>query len=119
MIEGLKIKVTSGELKEHLTMRAAHHRKRADDKEVELPQLRDALERIKAAPQATNISAMQKLTSNSYHVNPDDTISALENDIRDHRNKALVFDFFAGHLFEEDYVLQENDLIRLEVIKRF
>lgn len=50
-------------------------------------------------------------------MDPDDAIDALTNDIVNHRNKALAFDFFADHLHTEDYNLSEQDLVRLEILK--
>lgn len=120
MIEGLKIKVTAAELQQHCQDRATYHAGRADSKEAELPSLREALEKIKATGgRAADTLARMSGKSETCHLDPDDPLGALENDIRDHRNKALVFGFFASHLFDEDYVLQEVDLIRLEILKRW
>lgn len=117
MIEGLKIKVTSAELKDHLIKRSGYHKERGQRKASELPGLREAFEKIKAgggAPQS--ISRMSK---GNYHSDPQDAIEDLEKDIQDHFNKSLVFLFFAEHLFDEDYVLREDDLFRLEILKRY
>ncbi len=57
-------------------------------------------------------------TSNSYHFNDDDQVGALENDIRDHHNKALVFRTLADHLVPHaTYELDESALRRLEILK--
>lgn len=117
MIEGFKLKVTSAELKTHCETRAKHHTGRADTKEAELPKLQAAMDAIKTHAEATNVSQMTKSgISNSYHM--DDPVGDLEKDIADHRNKALVFSFFANHLFDDDYTLLESDLQRLEILKR-
>lgn len=117
MITGFKLRVTSGELKTHLRERAAYHRRRADEKGAELPGLRDAMERLKknAAGAATNLAHMNK-TSN-YRMDPDDPVENLETDIKDHQNKAMVFEFYAEHLFDEDYTLDRNDLVSLEIVR--
>lgn len=115
MIEGLKLRVTSEELRDHCCQRALHHRSRASSKEAELPTLRESLEKLKPEMAAMALTHMNKSSSN-YHADPEELLENLERDIRDHRNKALVFEFFAAHLFEEDYTLQENDLVRLEIL---
>lgn len=116
MIEGLKLKLETKELQELLMSRVEHHRSRAAKKEAELPALRDAYDRIKAAT-PENIQQMAKM-SNSYHAS-EDPVGDLEKDIKDHKNKAIMFEFFATHLFPaEVYQLAESDLVRLELVKR-
>jgi hypothetical protein len=116
MIDGFKIKITSSELKKHCQEKSAYHSKRAEEKNQELPTIKDALEKIKTIGPAQSVSHMNK---GSYHLDPGDAVEQLETDIRDHHNKSLVFAFFAEHLFDEDYVLDETALIRLEIIKRW
>lgn len=117
MIEGLKIRVPSAELANHLKARAEYHRGRAATKEAELPALRDAIAKVKSGTQlAENVSQMSK---GGYRMDDSNPVEGLEVDIREHRNKAVVFDYLALHLFDEDYTLQEADLIRLEIVKRF
>jgi len=118
-IEGLKIRMASEELKNHLMERSAYHRDKAVQKEKELPALKDALEKLKTSGIAPESLARMSGKSGTYQLSPEETIKDLENDIRDHYNKSLVFEFFANHLFDQPYVLQENDLIRMEVLKRW
>lgn len=118
MIEGLKIRVTSGELRTHLLARSVHHRQRADEKEAGIPELKSALETVtKNSLNPPSVGAMNKMATSSYHLDPDDAISQVETDIRNHRNSALAFEFFADHLFDEDYTLSEADLRRLEILR--
>lgn len=114
MIEGLKLKVTSRELVAHCRDRAQYHAKRASEKENSLPEIKKSFETIKGSGLATSISTMSK---GGYHCDPDDPIKDLERDISDHKNKSLVFNFFAEHFFDEDYTLREEDLRRLEILK--
>jgi len=45
-------------------------------------------------------------------------VEALEADIRDHRNRAIVFRTLADHLVPHaTYDLDESDLRRLEIVK--
>ncbi len=61
---------------------------------------------------------MSKFNSNSYHFDANDQVTNLENDIRDHRNKALVFRTLAEHLVANaTYELDEGALRRLEILK--
>lgn len=103
MIKGLRFKLTASELKERLTKRAAHHTERANEKEAELPNLKSSLELLLVL---------------LHHLDPDEPVKELEQDIRHHRNSAVSFLYMAEHLFEEDYDLDENDLIRLEILRR-
>ena len=114
MIEGLQLKIEHTELKRLLESRAEHHRTRAATKEAELPNLRKSYESIKAATPET-VEQVSK-AGNSYHVqqNP---VDAMEKDIKAHKEKALVFEFFANHLFPETYSLDETALIRLELLR--
>lgn len=58
------------------------------------------------------------MNKGGYHTDNNDPVGDLEADIKDHRNKSLVFAFFSTHLYEEDYNLDESALIRLEILKR-
>jgi len=115
MIEGLKLKVPAAELKRHCEDRAAHHRRRADTKEQELPKLQASLEAMRPDANPTSISFSNK--ASQYRMDPNDAVDRLKEDIADHRRKALTFVFFAEHLFDEDYTLMETDLARLELLK--
>lgn len=117
MIKGLRLRMASVELRKHCETRSAHHRTRAEEKTKEIPALKEAMERIKKmGGSITEIAKFSKSMSN-YNVDQEDPVEALEKDIHAHIGKSLVFGFFASHLFDEDYDLDENDLRRLELIK--
>jgi len=120
MIKGLRLRLTTEELKAHCLARAEYHTKRADTKEADLPDLRAAMEKIKAAG-AANLNPQQlahmNKVSNSYHIDSEAPVEALERDIAQHRNQALAFKFYGEHLFAEDYDLDESDLKRLQILK--
>jgi len=115
MIEGFKLRITSSELKTHCEGRVKYHRGRAETKSSQIPNLKAAMDAIKATADAKVIAQMTKF-SNSY--NSDDPVGDLEKDITEHLNKALVFEFFSTHLFDDDYTRVEGDLQRLEILKR-
>lgn len=60
---------------------------------------------------------MSKSGYNGYQLDPESVVESLESDIRTHNEKAIIFQFFADHLFSEDYTLMETDLKRLEMLK--
>jgi hypothetical protein len=115
-VEGLKFKVSRQELASHLKSRSAYHRDRAAEKESSLPELKKTLESMHGNRAMANM--MPSVSRSAYHMDPVEPVKDLERDIQDHRAKASLFLFFAEHLFEEDYVLREEDLARLEIIKR-
>lgn len=115
-MEGLKFKVSSTELKSHLVDRAAYHRNRAAEKEASLPDLKRTLETVQGNRAMANM--MPSISRSAYNMDPVEPIKDLERDIQDHRSKASTFLFFAEHLFDEDYILREEDLARLEIIKK-
>lgn len=131
MIKGLRYKLTSGELRLHFKGRADYHSKRADAKEAEVPSLRDqipqlkeTLEKVTKFQPSPELTHMNKSMA-SYHLDPESAVDSLEKaleqlerDVRDHRNKATAFSFLADHLFEEDYDLEQSDLVSLEILKR-
>lgn len=100
-----------------MTARADHHTGRAAEKEKALPALREAVATVKATAEATTVATMTKM-QNSYHFDAAGQVDSLENDIRDHKNKALVFLEMAKQLVPNaTYELGEADLRRLEIIK--
>ena len=115
MIEGFRVRVTHAELEKHCLDRSAYHHDRADTKEKELPALKESYERVTSHNQNPDIMSGMNKTGMSYRM--EDPIPQLEQDIRHHRNLALVFGFYAGHLFDEDYNLTADNLRRLEIIR--
>ncbi|MEO5366028.1 MAG: hypothetical protein H7831_06685 [Magnetococcus sp. WYHC-3] len=115
MVKGLKIRISSDDLCDHCKKRSLYHRSRAADKENAMPDLQKSLDVVRAAA-PTSVSTMNK--SSNYHLDPDDPIQSLQRDITDHKNKSIFFEFMAEHLFKKDYILEEADLIRLEILKR-
>ena len=120
MIQGFHLRFTSEELRQHMVDRAAHHVARAIIKESEIPSLREVQDKIKAGTSAPEKAAGMGKFSNSTVGTSDvqQAIESLESEVRDHRNKSIVFKLFAEHLYAEDYDLQEADLVRLEILKR-
>jgi hypothetical protein len=117
MIKGLRLRVTCAELKEHCLARSGYHAKRAVEKELTLPELKAALEAVKGQKHMEMAAAMSVMNKGGYRLNTESPVEDLEADIVNHRNKALVFQFFASHLFDADYDLEESDLQRLEILK--
>lgn len=119
IVKGLRYHYTTAQLSTHMRQRADYHDSRAAQKESALPELKSAVETVKAAGRgaAANVAAMSKFNTN-YNFDAGDQVEMLENDIKDHRNKALVFRTLADHLVADAvYDIDENDLRRLEIVK--
>ena len=120
IIKGLRYQFTTEQLRTHMTLRGEYHETRASEKERALPELRKAVDIVKAAGKtaASNVAAMSKFSNSTYNFDATDQVEQLETDIKDHRNKALVFKTLATHLVPSaTYDLDENDLRRLEIVK--
>jgi hypothetical protein len=101
MIEGLKIEITSDELRVHILARAEHHRERATFYEAQVSNLR-----------AGGLTAERGVSN--------DPVGSLNHSATQHRNKTAFFAFLAEHLVPgETYRLTENDLERLEIFSRY
>lgn len=116
IVKGLLFHYSTEELAAQMQSRAEHHEDRARTKESALPELKKAVETIKTTAEASTVARMSKV-HNAYHFDGDQ-VADLENDIRDHKNKALVFRTLAEHLVPNaTYELGEHDLQRLEIVK--
>lgn len=118
LVPHLHIRMTSRELCEHLMSRATYHATRRDEKRAYLPQLKDATEKIKAQSPAATVAQFSKMGHSNYRFDGDDALESLERDIQTHNDKFVYFQFIANHLFEQDYCLSEDDLVKLEIMKR-
>jgi len=115
-VVGLKVRMATTELAVHLRTRSEHHKQRANEKESQLPKLREAADAIRPK-HAANVSNFGKGAS-AYAFDGDSAVEQVERDIADHRNKSVAFAFLSEHLFGQDYCLDQNDLISLEILKR-
>jgi hypothetical protein len=114
MIEGFRLRIGTVELQEHCIGRSKFHSDRAAEYTRELPKVKESMEALQKHGIATAITQMHG-KGGSFDIDP---VEDMENKIQDHGNRSLVFEFFSKHLFPEDYNLKEEDLIRLEVLKR-
>lgn len=119
LVPGLKIRLTAVELRDHLKARAEYHSKRRAEKEGLLPQIQDAAAKLKAQAPAAVVAQFSKggLSNSTYRFDGDDAVEQLKGDIESHNNKAVAFAFLAEHLFPQDYCLDRDDLVRLEILK--
>lgn len=120
IVKGLRYQFTTEQLRAHMVERAKHHEGRASTKETALPELRAAVDIVKKAGNtaAASIAAMSKFSNSNYHFDPGKQVEQLEEDIKDHRNKALVFRTLSDHLVADaTYDLEESELRRLEILK--
>ncbi len=117
LVPGLRTRLSSAELKAHMLVRSAYHRKRHEEKAAQLPKIQSAVDEIKAQSPAQVVAQFSKSGSSNYRFDGDDAIDQLKRDIDDHNNKAVAFAFLAEHLFPQDYCLERADLIALEILK--
>lgn len=111
-MDGFKLTIERGEMRLHLEDRARHHSLRADDKERELPSLKQSLATIKGA------TAVGTISKSNYCLDTNDPVEKLEHDIAEHRAKAHYFTFAASHLGNADeFVLTDSELSRLEFVR--
>lgn len=110
---GLKMKLSSEEIRGQCLDRAQYHRKRAEEKGKELPELKRILDAIRGGKATV---ADMTIVSN-YRTQPEDIVERLEDDIKEHLQKAAFHEFLAKHLFESVYTLDENDVRKLEFLK--
>lgn len=116
LVPGLKVRVTSKELAEHCKKRSEYHATREKEKTALLPDAKKIAESIKSTAAATSVSNFSK--GGTYSFDADGNVERLENDIKDHHNKSIMFAWYAEHLFEADYCLEGSDLVSLEILKR-
>lgn len=114
-VEGLKLSITSQQLKALCQQRVEYHTNRAEfcakkaerEKEdsAELDQLADqAVEQMKYANSMPLMSRATTWTQQAKH----------------HTDRATVFKFMAGHLVQNaSYILGEDDLRKLEVLPQW
>lgn len=105
-IHDFKITLTKEELSVHLRTRAMHHQERAEEKEKELPLLKETLAKF-APPKTISMK-------NSYNTQ-DDAVEQAEKDIRKHKARAYNFRFFADHLGQDLYTLTLEEARTLEL----
>ncbi len=97
MIEGLKVTIAAGELKELCKARAAYHANRAREYTAALPQLKE----------------LQDASGGSSNRPVDDAEAKIDT----HKYKAAEMEFIANHLSEaETYQLDSSDLVRLGIV---
>lgn len=103
MIEGIKIDMTTDELRKHVEERAAFHGKKAD------------WYASRAADLQGGIAEHGNLSNHS-----NDPVSSLVNSSKTHQERATFFKVIADHLVpDETYRLSQQDLAQLELFSRY
>jgi hypothetical protein len=101
MIEGIKIQMTTEQLRDHVAERADFHANKAEWYRKNADNLRDG--GLKAEANISN-----------------DPTSSLERSCESHRERATFFRIIAVNLIpDETYRLSESDLARLELFSRY
>lgn len=101
MIEGFKVRMTSDELRDHLSGRADYHAEKRDWYEATA---KEAGERVDAVDQFVSNNPQQSLKASADS----------------HRRKSAYFTLLSKHVVpNETYQLDESELTRLELVDRY
>lgn len=110
--EGLKIVVTTDEMRAMLVEKAEYHTRRATEKEGQLPKLREACEAIQAGADRGRLRAGN---STSYG-DLENEVDRLEREIATHRESERALKFTAAHLpAATEFELRVGDVILREL----
>lgn len=111
-IQGLKLSMTSEELKTTMLDRIKYHQEKADWCDKEYKRLEPELEKFR------NEASAQGKMGRSNNVNT--AASSFKNEYQRHFDKVTLFKFMAEHIIpNETYIFDENDLRKLEVLPQF
>ena len=100
MIEGLKIDLSSDEIKKHLEDRAAYHQSKTEWYAGQVGSLKSGG------------------ISETYHSN--DPVGSLQRSMEEHRQKCAFFKVMAEHIISgEIYRLTQSDLATIEIISHY
>lgn len=110
MITGIKLQLSSTELSELAMSRVEYHGKKAEFFQSKAKEIAPAIEEFDEEAQQGG-----KYMSGR---NNDDPAQSLLSKAAHHRNRATYFKFLSQHVVpNETYILDENDLKRIEVLK--
>lgn len=102
MIQGVKIQISSEELKKHLLDKVTHHKEKADFYNAQVSNLE------KGADEHTVGGSLYNASNNP--------VQSLKESGKKHQAKSEYFQFIADHLVPDTYELTEQDLTKLEII---
>ncbi len=104
MIEGIKIRISSEELKQHLAGKAKLHKEKASFYEAQVSNLEKGADENQVGG------------SNLYNAS-NNPIDSLKNSAKKHQQRVDYFEFLVKYIVSnEEYELTESDLTKLEVI---
>lgn len=107
-IEGLKLQMTSAELKELMGKRIEYHSSRTEWLEKKIKELEPDVQKFE-----NDAVQSGKFAGNRV----DGALGNFKQQFTHHQNRATLFKFMVEHLIpNETYVLTENDLTKLEVL---
>jgi hypothetical protein len=113
MIEGMKLTISSGELKKLLQERVVFHNEKAAMLRAEAESLAPKLRGMEVAARHQGKYGV----SNSAQGDPAEQMAASADH---HADRAVYFKFLAEHVIEnETYLFTEMNLREIEVLRRF
>lgn len=108
-IQGLKLTMTSDELKKTMLDRIKYHKDKSDFLEREIKRLEPELSKFGEEAEA------QGKYANSG--GPGGNLNGFKSSLAHHVDRVTLFKFMAEHVIpNETYILDENDLRKLEVL---
>lgn len=111
-IQGLKLTMSSEELKKTCESRIAYHQEKADWCAKEIERLEPELEKFR--------DEAQKMGKMGRSNNVNNAAASFKNEYQRHFDKVTLFKFMAEHVIpSETYILDENDLKKLEVLPQY
>ena len=100
MIEGMKLDFTTKQLENHLLSRISHHEERTKF-------------------YCNQVTALRAGNAESQQYTNGDPIRSLSDSMRKHQNRQELFEVMLRHLVpDEVYRLDEDDLLKLEIMSR-
>lgn len=116
-IEGIKLSITSVDLKKLCEDRIKYHLGRAEWNATKLKELEPTFKEANADFEEEAFEQMKGMSYNS-NARSGDPLERFKTSHAHHRDRATVFRFMAEHIIpNESYVLAEADLRKLEVMR--
>lgn len=111
-IQGLKLTMTSEELKKTCEERIKFHEEKAKWADGEVKRLEPEAEKFRGEAQAMGKTGRSNNVSSA--------LNNFKTEYQRHFDKVTLFTFMASHVIpSETYILDENDLRKLEVLPQY
>ena len=111
-IQGLRLSMTSDEMKKTMEERIKFHQEKADWVNGEIKRLEPEVEKFRGEAQAMGKTGRSNNVSGA--------LNNFKSEFARHTDKVTLFRFMADHVIpNETYILEEADLRKLEVLPQY